>query len=172
MIQLTEAGGGMPLYQLKITLRDCRPPIWRRIVVRAAMKLDRLHRVIQIAMGWTNSHLHQFVLGGVYYGQPDREWDAEDTQMLNEKRYTVTELAPKVKARFAHIAIFDAWVEHRLQSVARLSDTQLRQHIPAMRSSPTPSTSPKPLRPRAQASLANDQIVCGTEEPRLSFLAR
>jgi hypothetical protein len=46
-------------------------------------------------MGWTNSHLHQFVAGGNYYGQPDREWEAENTQMLNEKRYTVTDVAPR-----------------------------------------------------------------------------
>ena len=81
MIRLAETGGGTPLYRLKITLRDCKPPIWRRVVVRADMKLDHLHRVIQIAMGWTDSHLHQFVAGGTYYGQPDREGDAE---MLNE----------------------------------------------------------------------------------------
>src|SRR5216683_1435770 len=114
MIRLAEAGGGTPLYQLKITLRDCKPPIWRRIVVRADMKLDRLHRVIQIAMGWSDSHLHQFVASGVYYGQPDREWDTEDTQMLNEERYTVTDLAPMVKARFGYEYDFgDNW-EHEI----------------------------------------------------------
>ena len=114
MIRLADTGGGTPLYQLEITLRDCQPPIWRRIVVRADMKLDRLHRVIQIAMGWTDSHLHQFVAGGVCYGQPDREWDAEDTRMLNEKRYTVTDLAPTVKAWFAYEYDFgDNW-EHEV----------------------------------------------------------
>jgi hypothetical protein len=42
---------GVPLYRLKITLRRSKPPIWRRVVVRADMRLDRLHTVIQIAMG-------------------------------------------------------------------------------------------------------------------------
>jgi hypothetical protein len=75
MIRLAETGGGTPRYRLKITLRDCQPPIWRRIVVRADMKLDRLHRVIQTAMGWSDCHLHQFVVGRVFYGQPDLEGD-------------------------------------------------------------------------------------------------
>jgi Plasmid pRiA4b ORF-3-like protein len=114
MIQLADAGGGRPLYQLKIVLCDCKPPIWRRIVVRADMKLDRLHRVIQVAMGWTDSHLHHFVADGVYYGKLDREGDAEDPQMLNEKRYTVDDLAPTAKARFAYEYDFgDSW-EHEV----------------------------------------------------------
>jgi hypothetical protein len=114
MFRLVDTGGRTPLYQLKITLRDCKPRIWRRIVVRADMKLDRLHRAIQSAMGWTDSHLHQFVSDGVYYGQPDREWDAEETEMLNEKRYTVADLAPTAKARFAYEYDFgDNW-EHEV----------------------------------------------------------
>lgn len=47
-----------PLYQLKITLKRSLPAIWRRVVVSTDMPLDRLHDVIQIAMGWTNSHMH------------------------------------------------------------------------------------------------------------------
>ena len=100
MIRLTDTGGGTPLYRLKITLRRCKPPIWRRIVVRADMKLDRLHRVIQTTMGWLDCHLHQFVAGGVYYGQPDPEGDDFGTETLNEKRYTVTDLASGAKQKF------------------------------------------------------------------------
>lgn len=50
------------IYHLRITLRDSKPPIWRRVAVPSHIKLGQLHEVIQIAMGWTNSHLHQFVL--------------------------------------------------------------------------------------------------------------
>ena len=39
-------------YQLKITLKDVRPFVWRRVVVPAALRLLELHHVIQIAMGW------------------------------------------------------------------------------------------------------------------------
>lgn len=61
----------MNIYQIKITLKNIRPPVWRRIQVPADMKLDKLHRVIQDVMGWTNSHLHQFLIGHTAYGMPD-----------------------------------------------------------------------------------------------------
>ncbi len=57
------------LYQFKITLLDIRPPIWRRIQVKDCT-LDKLHEHIQTAMGWTNSHLHDFKIGGKDYGDP------------------------------------------------------------------------------------------------------
>lgn len=50
------------IYTLRITLRDSKPPIWRRVVVPSHITVGQLHEVIQIAMGWTNSHLHQFML--------------------------------------------------------------------------------------------------------------
>jgi Plasmid pRiA4b ORF-3-like protein len=45
-----------PIYQLKITLADIKPPIWRRVQVKDG-SLSKLHAVIQVVMGWTNSHL-------------------------------------------------------------------------------------------------------------------
>lgn len=46
--------------QLKVTLLDIKPAIWRRLVVPAATKLPKFHSVLQLAFGWTNSHLHAF----------------------------------------------------------------------------------------------------------------
>lgn len=57
------------VYQLKLTLLNVKPPIWRRIQV-ADCTLDRLHEHIQTAMGWTNSHMHHFIINGKYYGDP------------------------------------------------------------------------------------------------------
>jgi hypothetical protein len=58
------------VYQFKITLLDSRPPIWRRILVPDGT-LDDLHEAIQTAMGWTNSHLHQFEIARKRYGDPE-----------------------------------------------------------------------------------------------------
>ena len=57
------------LYQFKITLMDTKPPIWRRIQVKDCT-LDKLHEFIQTAMGWTNSHLHQFKIDEALFGDP------------------------------------------------------------------------------------------------------
>lgn len=65
-------------YQLKIALRDVRPPVWRRIVVPADVTLDELHEAVQAAMGWDDAHLHVWNIAGERYGEPDPEWDVVD----------------------------------------------------------------------------------------------
>jgi hypothetical protein len=114
LISDAQAGGGMPLYQLKITLKWSKPPIWRRLIARADLKLDRLHNVIQIAMGWADSHMHQFIAGAgfrvTYYGKPDPEFTGMGSEMLNEKRYTAADLAPAARRKFTYEYDFgDGW---------------------------------------------------------------
>jgi len=58
----------LPIYQLKITLIGVIPPIWRSMQVSGSIKLCCLHSAIQVAMGWTDSHLHQFEKDGKNWG--------------------------------------------------------------------------------------------------------
>ncbi len=68
------ANGSAPAMQLKLSLRGVsKPPVWRRLLVPADMRLDRLHDVIQTAMGWTDTHLHVFSTAAGDYGIPDPE---------------------------------------------------------------------------------------------------
>ncbi|MBP8960190.1 MAG: plasmid pRiA4b ORF-3 family protein [Bacteroidales bacterium] len=55
------------IYQVKITLIDSRPKIWRRLLIPSDLLLSDFHKVIQTSMGWTNSHLHQFIKNGTFY---------------------------------------------------------------------------------------------------------
>ena len=64
-------------YALEITLREIEPRIWRSVSVGADTTLHKLHWVIQMAMGWTNSHLHQFIIGNEWYSQPEHDPDFE-----------------------------------------------------------------------------------------------
>jgi len=59
------------IYQLKVTLVGARPPIWRRLLVPAELTLAQLHAVLQAAMDWENSHLHDFRIGRQRFGPPD-----------------------------------------------------------------------------------------------------
>ena len=58
------------VYQLKETLMDISPPIWRRIQVKGAITLIKLHTVLQVVMGWEDYHLHQFEIDGISYTNP------------------------------------------------------------------------------------------------------
>lgn len=62
------------IVRLKITLDDVEPLVMRRVAVRIGIRLDRLHAVIQAAMGWTNAHLWEFRAGGTGWGIPDPDW--------------------------------------------------------------------------------------------------
>lgn len=73
------------LLQLKIQLAHIRPAIWRRVVVPDTITLAALHQVIQTAMGWTNSHLHEFEIGGVRYGMPDPDSPFDDEAISENK---------------------------------------------------------------------------------------
>lgn len=52
------------LYRVRADLDHAEPPIWRLIDLRSDVPLDVLHQVLQVAFGWTDSHLHRFSLGG------------------------------------------------------------------------------------------------------------
>ena len=54
-------------YQIQIALRGSKPKIWRRILVPSDLLLSDFHKIIQTTMGWTNSHLHQFIKNRTFY---------------------------------------------------------------------------------------------------------
>jgi len=88
------------LYQLKITLVEAEPAIWRRIQVKDCT-LDKLHEHIQTAMDWTNSHLHHFEADRQLYG--DSELMEENFHEMNYRDSTITLLSgivPKDNKRF------------------------------------------------------------------------
>jgi hypothetical protein len=65
------------LYEIKIQLQSIQPPIWRIIRISPQTGLPKLHRIIQKAMGWTNSHLHLFEIDEVLYSNGEFDWDLD-----------------------------------------------------------------------------------------------
>ena len=71
----------MKTTRLRVTLLEVRPAVFRVIDVPAVSTLPELHELLQAAVGWTDSHLHQFVTGEARYGVPDLD-AMEDTLRL------------------------------------------------------------------------------------------
>jgi hypothetical protein len=53
------------VYQIKVTLKGSKPPIWRRIQVTSATTLAQLHHILQCVMGWEGYHLYRFEVSGM-----------------------------------------------------------------------------------------------------------
>lgn len=100
---------GAPLYRLKVTLRESRPPIWRRFVVPSDITLKRCHDALQAVMGWTDSHLHQFEARGTIYGTSDPDYDFK---RVSETRTKLNLVLVKPRDRMVYEYDFgDCW-EH------------------------------------------------------------
>jgi hypothetical protein len=99
------------IYEIKIELREVRPAVLRRVQVPGELSLAGLHAVVQVAMGWTDSHLHEFDVDGARYGLPDPDWDAGEVG--DEARVTLFRLLGQGD-RAGYVYDFgDGWT-HRL----------------------------------------------------------
>jgi hypothetical protein len=67
--------------QLRIDLEEVEPAVWRRLTVPGQITLAQLHRMLQAAMGWSDTHLHAFEVGERSYGPDDPEDDPPDDQI-------------------------------------------------------------------------------------------
>lgn len=84
------------VHQLKITLHESKPPIWRRVLLPSSATLFQLHGVIQESFGWIGYHLHECEIAGTRYGdaEDDDGWDDDDDELIDEHSVTLAELAP------------------------------------------------------------------------------
>ena len=100
------------VYQLKITLKYIRPPIWRRIQVPGDYTLFDLHDVIQDVFGWFNCHLHEFRIENSSYSDPELLDEFDEFGINDESKITIQDLDLKEGGSFVYIYDFgDGW-EH------------------------------------------------------------
>jgi hypothetical protein len=92
--------------------------------------LAKLHQVIQVAMGWTDSHLHSFQIGEIYYQEPDPDFDPDFSlyETRNEKKFKLQQVAGREKMKFLYEYDFgDSW-EHEILVEKILPMTEARNH--------------------------------------------
>ncbi|HEY5273291.1 MAG TPA: plasmid pRiA4b ORF-3 family protein [Acidimicrobiales bacterium] len=100
-----------PPIQLKVTLRDVHPLIWRRLLVPGETTLAKLHLVLQVAMGWEDYHLHGFRIGEKRYGPADYEDVMPDE--IDESTVTLAEAFGESRKFFYDYDFGDSW-EHEI----------------------------------------------------------
>jgi hypothetical protein len=61
--------------QVRVELAKVTPTVWRRLLVPGDVMLAKLHRIVQASMGWSDSHLYAFRVGGTVYGDLDDDSD-------------------------------------------------------------------------------------------------
>ena len=84
--------------RLAIALDEVKPPVRRRVEVQLAVRLDQLHRIIQIVMGWENYHLYEFRVGrDVVYGISYRDRDFPGTSPLPAKKATLADILAQAR---------------------------------------------------------------------------
>lgn len=85
----------MKAFQLKITLRDQKPPIWRRVIVKQNIKFAHLHNIIQEIFEWENYHLHSFTVKN-----PDKIGlkDEEQLQLVHQLNIDTLENIRKISS--------------------------------------------------------------------------
>jgi hypothetical protein len=105
------------ILELDITLSASKPKIWRRVLVPADFTFRELHYVIQFSMGWTNSHLHQFIVGrhDRCIGMTFDDGFDDDMEMEDGRKVNISELlnAPKDKIKYEY-DFGDGW-EHIIE---------------------------------------------------------
>ncbi len=99
--------------QVRVTLADIEPPIWRRLVVPWTFHLGQLHLVIQAAFGWWNCHLHEFRIGGLSYGDPEQIGTPEvegDARSFDETEVRLLDFGRGEHVGFLYVYDFgDGW---------------------------------------------------------------
>jgi len=107
------------IVRLKITLNDVEPKVERRVEVPFAIKLDRLHLVLQAALGWTNSHLYEIRARDVGWGIPDPDWGGGP---IDARKATLADVLEDVGVKtLRYLYDFgDGW-EHKIK-IERLDD--------------------------------------------------
>ena len=116
------------IYQIKVTLNDSKPPIWRRLLVSDTTTLLQFHDILQIVMGWADYHLHMFTVNGQIYGNPEDD-EYGDMGTKNESRFKLNQLVEREGFKFRYEYDFgDSWLHDLI--VEKILPAEKEAHYP------------------------------------------
>lgn len=112
------------VYQFKVSLKGTSPLVWRSFLTHEFIELDELHDLIQITMGWKNSHLYSFEINKKSYSNMDDDMGFGD-KTLDAEGVLLCDILKDVKS-FTYIYDFgDSWI-HEVEIIKTL------EHNPRM----------------------------------------
>lgn len=135
--------------QLRVTLLDIEPAIWRQLVIPWRFHLGQLHRVIQAAFGWWDYHLHQFTIGGLRYGDPEQVGEPEfedDARLFDETAVRLRDFGRVPDQSFLYLYDFGDHWQHHITFERLIAIDPAPAPLPA-------SLAPEPVHPRTSGVL-------------------
>jgi hypothetical protein len=107
------------MIQFRLSVKDVKPEIWRKVLVSSDITLERLHTILQVLMGWKNRHLYAFVVNEKRYSPPNEDDDVPKSRLIKTKLSTL--FHARIEAITYEYDFGDGW-EIELQSEARNND--------------------------------------------------
>jgi Plasmid pRiA4b ORF-3-like protein len=101
--------------RLSVEIDDVTPRVVRVVEVPADIRLDDLHFVLQIAVGWQNGHPFEFRIGDKVWGLQDRE---AETNPLPPEQATLADILAHGGA-FRYDYVFGEDWQHTVTLIAR-----------------------------------------------------
>ena len=108
MISLIEPAGRRrtaAIYEIRVALAGTKPPVWRLLQVPGSAKLGWLHAVLQVAVGWTNSHLHEFRVNGTLYSDTSCHFAEFEGDPMIHDEWTAT--LQRVASQPADVLVYE-----------------------------------------------------------------
>lgn len=105
----------VPSYVLRISLTFSDPLIWRRVQVPGSISLATFHHIIQLSMGWSDSHVHQFHVGKISYEPASGKAAIKENKRYDERNFQLRDLEEGMRFMFAYLYdAGDIW-EHEIR---------------------------------------------------------
>lgn len=114
------------LKQLKVTLMDIEPQIWRRVVVPENLTLLELHAVLQGAMGWEDTHLNSFEIGDRRYETPEDDLYGPEDGGLDQRKFSLKSALKGANEFIYNYDFGDGWRHHiEVERLSRNTPTRM-----------------------------------------------
>jgi hypothetical protein len=105
----------VPNYILHISIAFSDPLIWRRMQVPGKFNLSQLHDIIQQSMGWSDHHVHQFLIGKICYEPTIRSNTLREAKRFDENKYKLHILEEDMRFMFTYLYSAGEGWEHQIQ---------------------------------------------------------